>query len=423
MRLCSMTARSRSGVPFEQRIGKAISGKQTLRKGVRRCTRVGRRGFVFHGYSPMPEFLVVGGGLAGAAAAILLARAGRQITLLEKSSGAHHKVCGEFLSGEALHYLGLLGFGPESLGAVAIQQVRCVHRRVTTEQFLPFPAMSLTRKVLDQALLELAKQAGATVLRGVTVEGLTRSGDQWTVQASEDRCFRSGNVLLAQGKHDLRGYPRGNGRQGNLIALNAYFRLTPQQTRHLRGAVELHLFRKGYAGLQLVEGDLANLGLLITRERFRTFANGWDSLLQAFPQEAPVLAERLAEAHPTLAKPLALAAIPYGFQRETTEDGLWWLGDQAAVIPSFSGDGMSIALHSAFRVVEAVLHGGSAAEYQQRLARELWQQVRLATLVSQTMVNAPWLAMLAARVPSIVDRIARRTRVPLPGVQHVVPAR
>ena len=225
---------------------------------------------------------------------------------------------------------------------------------------------------------------------------------------------------MAQGKHDLRGYPRGRGRQDDLIALNGYFRLTPQQIDALRGTVELHLFGKGYAGLQLVEGDLANLGVLISRERFRTFADGWASLLSTMQAESPVLAERLAEAESVLPKPLALSPIPYGFLRETTENGLWWLGDQAAVIPSFSGDGMSIALHSAFQAVQCVLRGGTAPEYQKELARELRKQVRLATLVSQMMVNAPWLATVAARVPGMIDRIARHTRVPLVDVQQVV---
>jgi len=49
-----------------------------------------------------PENLVVGGGLAGAMAGLRLARAGRSVVLLEKEPGAHHKVCGEFLSPEAV---------------------------------------------------------------------------------------------------------------------------------------------------------------------------------------------------------------------------------------------------------------------------------------------------------------------------------
>lgn len=51
------------------------------------------------------EVLVLGGGVAGCAAAIALARNGRGVTLIEREPISRHKVCGEFLSGEALGYL------------------------------------------------------------------------------------------------------------------------------------------------------------------------------------------------------------------------------------------------------------------------------------------------------------------------------
>ena len=371
----------------------------------------------------MPNVLVIGGGLAGAAAAILLARAGRDVTLLEKSREPHHKVCGEFLSGEALCYLRQLGLEPEALGSLPIHRLRCVRGHLLSEQTLPFPAMSLTRYALDEALLCKAEQAGARVLRGVAAEGLEDRVDAWRVRTASAGEFIAANVFLAQGKHDLRGHARGNGRQGNLIAFNSYFRLTPAQNARLRGAIELHLFRGGYAGLQLVEGDLANLGLLISRKRFRTYRNGWPELLAGLQRESAVLAERFAGAEEVLPKPLALSSIPYGFLRESTEDGLWWLGDQAAVIPSFSGDGMSIALHSAFRAVEGMLTGTTSNAYQSQLASELRWQVRLATLVSQVLVGAPRLAAALMHAPGVVDRIARHTRVPLPSVQLATPAR
>jgi len=55
------------------------------------------------------EVVVIGGGLAGSAAAIVLGRAGSDVVLLERESQPQHKVCGEFLSREALKYLELLG--------------------------------------------------------------------------------------------------------------------------------------------------------------------------------------------------------------------------------------------------------------------------------------------------------------------------
>ena len=66
---------------------------------------------------------VVGAGPAGSAAAILLARAGRKVLLVEKDTFPRHKVCGEFLSSDALPLLERLGalraveaHGPERIG-------------------------------------------------------------------------------------------------------------------------------------------------------------------------------------------------------------------------------------------------------------------------------------------------------------------
>jgi hypothetical protein len=51
------------------------------------------------------EVLILGGGVAGCAASIALARKGRRVTLIEREPTPRHKVCGEFLSGEALEDL------------------------------------------------------------------------------------------------------------------------------------------------------------------------------------------------------------------------------------------------------------------------------------------------------------------------------
>ena len=53
--------------------------------------------------------VVIGGGLAGSAFAIELARQGRPVVVFEKTTGQHHKVCGEFLSAEAQNLLARLG--------------------------------------------------------------------------------------------------------------------------------------------------------------------------------------------------------------------------------------------------------------------------------------------------------------------------
>ena len=106
--------------------------------------------------------MIVGGGLAGASAACRLAREGRRVALLEREAGPAHKVCGEFLSGEALVELAGLGVDAAALGAAPITGMRMVHRGRMAECRLPFPAAGLSRYVLDEALLQRAAALGPT---------------------------------------------------------------------------------------------------------------------------------------------------------------------------------------------------------------------------------------------------------------------
>src|SRR5258706_16026374 len=109
--------------------------------------------------------LVIGGGIAGAALAAHLAQAGRSVLLIERRDGAHHKVCGEFVSGEAALYLRDLEIDLAALGAVRMRAVRvCAGRRVAIAP-LPFPAFSISRRLLDEALLRTAADSGAEIRR------------------------------------------------------------------------------------------------------------------------------------------------------------------------------------------------------------------------------------------------------------------
>jgi flavin-dependent dehydrogenase len=190
----------------------------------------------------------------------------------------------------------------------------------------------------------------------------------------------------------------------------------PDQMAALGAGVELTLFPGGYAGLEPVEDGVANLCLVVRERHFAALGRRWEALLAALCSASPSLARRLAGATPCWSRPLAIASIPYGFVA-TEEGGPWRLGDQAAVIPSFSGDGIAIALHSARLAADIFLAGGTAGEFQARLARDVAAQVRRATQLSRLLVYPPVQAIagLAARlVPDLVAGIARVTRIPSP---------
>lgn len=377
-----------------------------------------------------PDALVLGGGIAGSAVATLLARAGRRVTLLEQHAMPQHKVCGEFLSAEAIHYLRSLGVDPVDLGAVPVGRLRSSYGKAIVEAPLPFPALSLSRRVLDEALLQLASEAGVHILRGSPVEFLGRqydnpntiSGGLWRADLRSGQTVEAPHAFLSTGKHDLRGHPRPPGRQNSLIALKQYLRLSPEQAAELSGYVELILFPGGYAGLQPVETDeagysRANLCVLIERSRYAAIGGTWPDLLLHMSRATPHLGRRLEDSTALLPRPLALSSIPYGYLSRKAAPGehnLWRLGDQTAVIPSFSGDGMSIALHTAYCAARLYLEGRTAGDLATLLDAQLRRQVRLATGISQIMVRPsaqPLLAIAARLVPSALSLFARATRI------------
>ena len=360
--------------------------------------------------------LVIGGGVAGAAVAAHLAQAGRSVLLIERRDGPHHKVCGEFVSGEAALYLDDLAVDLAALGAVRMRRVRLGTRRNVATAPLPFPAWSVSRRVLDEAVLAAAAERGAIIRHGHGVRALAPHGRSWIATLDDSDTIAAAEVFLATGKHDLRGWKRPSGAQDDLIAFKLHWRLAPDAMAALGAGVELTLFPGGYAGLEPVEGGIANLCLVVRQRHFAALGRRWEALLAALCAASPLLAQRLDGAMPCWSRPLAIASIPYGYVALET-NGMWRLGDQAAVIPSFSGDGIAIALHSARLAADIFLAGGTAAEFQARLARDVAGQVRGATRLSRLLVHPPAQAIagVAARlVPDLVAGIARVTRIPSP---------
>lgn len=362
---------------------------------------------------PSSAHLIIGGGLAGSMAGLRLAQAGREVTILERERGAHHKVCGEFLSREAVAYLEQAGLDLLALGAQPIHRVRLSAGSRLVETRLPFTALSLSRCVLDEAMLTQAAQAGCRVERGAFVESLNLTDKLWKAQLRGGPCWTSSTVLLASGKHDLRGLERQAGSHGDLVGFKIRWRLEPDQTEALRDFMELYLFTGGYGGLSLVEDDIATFCLVVRRATLRQ-TGGWPEILAAVQDENPHIARRLRGATALWDRPMAVSSIPYGYLAGRPS-GLWSIGDQAACIPSFTGDGMSIALHSAALAAQMLIAGASADQFHRRLHAHLNRSIGLATGLSRALVSGPGrtLAPVGLSIfPGAMNWIARSTRIP-----------
>ena len=107
------------------------------------------------------DLAVIGGGPAGAAAAIMAARGGAHVLLLDRDRFPRHKVCGEFISHEALGLLRqLLPSSPLLASAPAISEARVYSGGRELRAKLQPPALSVARYELDLALWQAAQAAG-----------------------------------------------------------------------------------------------------------------------------------------------------------------------------------------------------------------------------------------------------------------------
>lgn len=354
---------------------------------------------------------VLGGGPAGASAALLLARAGRDVHLFERQAGPHHKICGEFLSVEAQRDLRAMAFEPLRLGAVAIDRVRIVSGSATVEARLPFTGLGVSRLVMDEALLEAAQAAGAHLRRGEKVLSI----DDCAVHTTKGR-FEAETLLLATGKHDLRGARRPSaerpGRRADYLGFKMHWRISAEQEAALGNAVELVACDHGYLGLQRVAPRVMNFCALIRRDGF---TGSWPALLAELARQDHI-ARRLDGATDLFARPCTVAGLPYGQVQRPADDraGLFRLGDQAALTAPLTGDGMAIALRSAALAAESLLAGMGSADYTRRLRREVGAQVRKAMLLHR-LASLPLTARLAAGLlgfcPPLLGRMAAATRL------------
>jgi menaquinone-9 beta-reductase len=357
--------------------------------------------------------LILGAGPAGSAAAIALARAGAKPLILERSAETGDALCGGFLSWRTLAQLESLGIATQALGGHPATRLVVFAGQRRAEAPLPGGAIGLSRFALDTAMNATACAAGAGIERGVAVRHVD---DRLRVNLANGEQHPQ-SLFLATGKHDVRGVARHRSAAGDDSTLGLRVKLGPHATlsRLIGDAIELHLFRGGYVGLNVQEDGHANLCLAVRKSRFAECASDPKALFASIAQDVPALGDRLAFLS-TNAPTDAIAAIPYGWIATETLPGLFRLGDQAAVIPSLAGEGIGIALASAQLAVEAWHQQGAAGAqaFQSRFAAQAKRPIRTALLLrdlAERTVPAHIGLSLIALAPRLAGYFASRTRI------------
>ncbi len=367
--------------------------------------------------------LVAGGGAAGAAAAIWLARAGRPVRLWEHDRLPLHRPCGGLMGPGAMTLLADLGADPLALGAVPVERIRLVSAAEALSAPLGHTAFALSRRTLDSALLDAAVQAGADVRRGVALREIGAGG----VAVESHGAIRPAHLLLATGSRDVAGqtpvmsFGGGIGGGCGPGGFMTLLRLSPAQRAALAGHMDIMPFPGGLARLHPVEREAATLCVHADAATWRRFGADARQMMAHLVESLPHLAGRLEGAAPLLDRPLAFSARGC---TATEQAGAWLLGDLAmpqgwGALPALGGDGLSFALHTARLATAAIVGGLGRDAYETQLRRDVrgpvlrtgWLRATLARpdgLRGMLLRLAPWAMPMLFRGACLPERAVAR---------------
>jgi flavin-dependent dehydrogenase len=354
-----------------------------------------------------PPPLIVGGGPAGSAAAIALARAGVSACLIERLATPGDAICGGFLSWATLARLEGLGIDPAALGGHRVDRLALFVEGREREVALPARAMGVSRRRLDKVMQQAARDVGAQVRTGCAVRAVD---DRSLVLADGDR-LNWDSLFLATGKHDLRGAARPHAGDDPELGLRLRLDADPGLDRLVGDRIELHLFARGYVGLVLQEDGSLNACMAVRKSVLAGVGGDPAALFRRLADRSNALADRFMtmSVKPTID---AIGHVPYGWRARDTRPGLFRLGDQAAVIPSLAGEGIGIALASADSAVRHWLAAGrdGAALHQRDFARRAARPLRIAAWAKQ-LGDYPRIARALATLPGAAGIVAALTRI------------
>jgi geranylgeranyl reductase family protein len=341
---------------------------------------------------PSPSVLVVGGGPAGASAAYWLARAGHEVTLVEKKEFPRDKTCGDGLTPRAILQLTEMGF---DFGAAEFHRITGLRSYAGDELMLEmtwpphsrFPDWGgvIRRRHLDQQVAALAQRQGVRVMAETEAKPVVESGRLTAVRLSHNGAEERVEptvVVVADGSLNRFGRELGTARRKDYpmgLAARGYYSSPRSADSFLESQLDLRddagATMPGYGWVfPLGDGTVnVGVGLLSTFKRWK-HVNTTRMMSDYVDNSAPPY-WGLGE-HSRLSAPEG-GKLTMSFSKGPLVGANWvTVGDAAGAINPWNGEGISYAYESGRLAAEAVSDAIGADDltllhrYPQRLEDE-----------------------------------------------------
>ena len=376
------------------------------------------------------DALIIGGGPAGATAALLLARAGWSVVLVERQKYPRRKVCGEYLSATNWPLFESLGIADQLAGCAGppVRDTAVFVGSRVVRAALPLPpraamrwGRALSREHLDTLLLERAACQGVRVIQPARCSEIRQCGGQFRVQIETAPRHsllevRAGIVIAAHGSWDVGSLPAQRRPRfpsaSDWLAFKAHFRDTGLPA----GLMPLVSFAGGYGGMVHCEGGRASLSCCIRRSWLgRVARSPGDAagqavlahMLESCPALRPVLDGAVLDGAWLAAGPIQPGIRP------CYAGGLYVLGNAAGEAHPVVAEGISMAMQSAWLLARLL------AAARPRLCDASIREARIRDAIGRAYTVA-WRRAFAPRIraAAAIAHWAERPRL----VQLVLPA-
>ncbi len=306
------------------------------------------------------DLLIIGGGPAGAAAAIRAARAGAKVVVFEKGSHGRDKICGDGLTPRAVAALTELKVDLE--GAHRIDGLRMIAGKTqrelawpTTDRF-PGHGAVLPRRQLDAQLIDAASEAGAEVLFQHDALPMLNDNNRVIGVEVDGRKWTAPMTVLAAGATGAAARLLGTERVDNEtfgLAIRAYATSPRHADRHLEACLSLSdefgTAIPGYGWMFPCGDGTVNIGVgaLSTMKGFKKL--NLNKLIDSYSRivkDSWSLGEYIE-------KPRAWR-LPMSVQKR---HGMGWvaIGDAAGLVNPMNGEGIDYGLESGMLAADQFL--------------------------------------------------------------------
>ncbi len=289
---------------------------------------------------------IIGGGLAGLALSIQLAKPGYAVALFEKEQYPFHKVCGEYISLESWNFLEELGLPLSDL------QLPLISKLIVTapngnqlQQALPLGGFGISRYTCDAALKEIAEKNGVHIFENCKVTDAIFLNDEFLLQTTLGKfacricCGSFGKRSNLDMKWNRSFAEQKPNKLNNYIGVKYHIKTDfPEDT------IALHNFKNGYCGISQVEEGKYCLCYLTNAENLKACNNSIEEMEKTILHKNPHLQHIFTGSEMLYKEPVTISQISFA-KKTQVENHVLLLGDAAGMITPLCGNGMSMALH------------------------------------------------------------------------------